>query len=146
MKLIFILICTLSLIVTTNVYSKEIKSLSQFENNLVKCLSSFSSKNLCVATIIKDHLPAGNDSVKPVADQVEKIFVQWLAKERVENVYPVQRKELGEFMILQNYIIEDSTASTLLFEITYRKVLGSWHVLKFNINSKSEYISRKLGY
>lgn len=146
MKSIFVLICTLSLTVGTNAYSTEIKSIPQFEKELTKCLSSFSAKNLCVATLIKNHLPAGNDSVKPVADQVEKIFVQWLSKERVANVYPVQRKEIGEFMLLQDYIIEDSTASTLLFEITYRKALGSWYVLKFNLNTKNEYISKKLGY
>lgn len=96
--------------------------------------------------MIKKHLPEGNEAIMPVADQVEEIFFKWLATEKVANIYPVSRKEIGEFVILQAYIVEDTSASVLLFEMTYRKALGKWYVLNFNINSKQESIKSKLGY
>ncbi|MGX5203482.1 hypothetical protein [Aliikangiella sp. IMCC44632] len=146
MKIIKMLLGLSCLTLSFNVASKEIESLPKFEAEITSCLQAFSASNQCLAELVKHHLPAGNEAIKPVADQVEQIFVQWLSKEKVANVYPIERKELGDFMVLRNYIVEDTTASVLLFEITYRKALGSWYVLKFNINSKPEYISRKLGY
>jgi len=126
--------------------SKELSSLKSHEAKLVKCLESTGRNSKCVASLIKDYLPDGNSSLFPVADKVEEVFIQWLDGESVANVYKTEDRNIGNFIIYRNYIVEDSAAGILLFEITYRKVLGRWYVLNFNINSKPAYISDKLKY
>jgi len=80
-------------------------------------------------------LPDGNEAIRPIADQVEMFFIKWLDTEVVENVYKTQHRDIGEFVSYRNYIIEDSSASVVLLEMTYRRILGKWHVMSFNINS-----------
>ncbi len=127
-------------------FSKEIKSVEIFELSLINCFKSMPSNSACLAELIKDHLPEGNDTIKPIADQVEVFFLKWLDKESVENIYKTGRRDIGEFISYRNYIIEDSSASVILLEMTYRKVLGKWFVMNFNINSTQENIREILNY
>ncbi len=127
-------------------FSKEIKSVEIFELSLINCFKSMPSNSTCLAGLIKDHLPDGNDSIKPVADQVEMFFIKWLDKESVENFYKTGHRDIGEFISYRNYIIEDSSASVILLEMTYRQVLGKWFVMNFNINSTQEKIRKILNY
>jgi hypothetical protein len=145
MKKLLILVVSIPLF-SLNSHADPINSINEFERKIEGCLTNFSSKNKCIGEHIKKHLPPGNESIMPVADQVVEIFVKWLGTDKVENVYPVQRKKIGEFIINQDYIVEDSSASIMLFEITYRKVLGKWYVFNFNINSKQEYIRDRIGF
>lgn len=136
---------TFALLLVFNVKAEEIASLESYEKKLEDCLGSFSEKNRCLATMIKNHLPKGNESVKNLADKAEDVFIQWLASESVENVYPIERKTAGDFKLYQNYIIEDNSAATILFEITYRRVLGKWYVISFNVSSKKEAVAKAVG-
>jgi len=146
MKIKSIILCLFFLLMAKPAFSKEINSIEIFELSLYNCFKGMPTNNACLSELIKDYLPDGNEAIRPIADQVEMFFIKWLDTEVVENVYKTQHRDIGEFVSYRNYIIEDSSASVVLLEMTYRRILGKWHVMSFNINSTLKEIREILNY
>lgn len=146
MKIKSLILCFIFVLMAKPVFSKDIKSIEIFELSLTNCFNSMPTNNACLSELIKNHLPDGNDGIKPIADQVEIFFIKWLDQETVENVYKTDQRDIGAFISYRNYIIEDSSASVILLEMTYRRVLGLWYVMSFNINSTQKEIREVLNY
>ena len=123
----------------------SLESPDAFEAALSKCLMTSTAPAACFEKHLGAKFPPGNEELATVVTQVAEFFKQWLAKDKVFAVHPVKTIRLGAYAERRIYLIEDTTGQIIMFDTSFVRRLGDWHVLKFNLTSKSEGIKAVLG-
>jgi hypothetical protein len=136
--------CLLVFLSSLAIAGEPISSLDGFETEITNCILKLSKSSRCLSAATEKNVLPGYEKIMSVADQVDTILVQWLDKEKVFAVNPIDTAKTGDMFLKKTYLIEDTSGNLLLFNYSLLKRLGKWYIFSFKVNSNSDAIESAL--
>ncbi len=115
---------------------EPIKSFDSLEKEYTSCLMKDAKKLKCTENILNGRMPPNPNQQEPLSVQLEQVLVKWLDKETVFAIHKIKTVTTGELFERRDYIIEDTSGSFMLAEISLIKRLDKWYIYEFNLSSK----------
>ncbi len=141
-NIIFVLIFTLSS--TLALAGSPIQNPDALESDLKACLMKNKKASNCMETILGKSILPGNDQLASIAKQLDELLQKWLSKESIYAIHPLRIKKSGDIYEKRTYMIEDTSGSLMVFNVTTLKRLGKWYVFQFNLSSTSNEVNAAL--
>ena len=141
-SMIFVLIFTLSS--SLALAGSSVQSPDALESDLKACLMKNKKASNCMETILGKSILPGNDQLVPIAKQLDELLQKWLSEESIYASHSLRIRKSGDIYEKRTYMIEDTSGSLMVFNVTTLKRLGKWYVFQFNLSSTSSEVNTAL--
>jgi hypothetical protein len=140
-----LLICALMHVVLASVAAAEsVPNPDALEKELLACITDKVLNGKCAENYLGKRVLPGNEKLVTTAAQLDGMLKQWLATETIFKVHPISVDKRGGIFEKRVYLIEDSSGSLMMMNVSLLKRLDSWYVWKFEIGSTKEAIESVL--
>jgi hypothetical protein len=115
-----------------------------WETDLQACAPEFKSRPRCATELLLRVPPRLLPTFEQPAELVTTELTRWVGKDELVNVFRVKERQLGEWMIVRHYVLEDSQGNVRLLRVSFRRVLGEWWLHAFRLYDRDD-VDRELG-
>lgn len=115
-----------------------------WETDLQACLPEFKQRPKCLTDLLLRVPPRLISTFEGPAERLTAELTRWIGKDDLLNLYKVKERQLGEWMLVRHYVIEDSQGNVRLVRVTFRRVLGDWWLHAFRLYDRDE-VDKELG-
>lgn len=115
-----------------------------WETDLLACAPDFKQRPRCLTDQLLRVPPRLLPTFESPAEQLTNELLKWIGKDELVNVFRVKERQLGEWMVVRHYVLEDSQGNVRLVRVSFRRVLGEWWLHAFRLYDR-EAVDRELG-
>jgi hypothetical protein len=115
-----------------------------WEADLLACVPDFKARPRCLTDQLQRVPPRLLPTFEGPAERLTNELLKWIGKDELVNVFRVKERQLGEWMLVRHYVLEDSQGNVRLVRFSFRRVLGEWWLHAFRLYDREE-VDRELG-
>lgn len=115
-----------------------------WETELDACVLEFKLRPRCLTELLLRVPPRQVSLFEPEAERLTAELVRWLGKDELWAAYRVKTVELGEWMSVRHYVLEDAQGNVRLVRVSFRRIVGAWWLHAFRLVERAE-LEKELG-